>query len=270
MINTPIDTGQFILRQQKRGVTRIFSGIGDGINPWAGHAGPWIWILGAYKALWLFIVMTFDAVFLCLFRGHLPDMRLMAVTTLEVHLHMEFMLARLRNRGVAACRAIRPVRPCLPVRVMTGPAFKLHGGICRNLDLDRLFDRLFRRPEMFDINCTVGYQLISDLIISMAEEAFLSAGKQVHGAVRMTVKTGQLTHRHTDSPLIRGPVQLEILVLVAGQTIPLLHGEFVGLIAMALGAFYLLVKDMLRMIPRPADIRRLGKFLIPLPVTPQA
>jgi len=214
--------------------------------------------------------MTFYAVFLCLLRRHLPAMRFVAIFALQVHLQMDLVFARVGHCRVAFYRAGCPVRAGPQVRVMAGPAFELHRGLIRDIYFDRFFNGLLGRPEMPDVNCVIARQFLPHFFIAMTEETFLPLWQQIGCAVSMAVETGQFTHRYFFMGFVCRAMRTETLVFVTGQAIPFFKRKFVSSVSMAFGAFDLLDKDMLGMIPRLADVRGLGKLLVPFPVTPEA
>jgi hypothetical protein len=100
----------------------------------------------------------------------------------------------------------------------------------------------------------------------MAEKAFHPSRPQIPGAVSVAIETGKVPHRDLFARLVGRAVGPEFLVLMAGEAVPLFHGEFVRPIAVALGAFDLFVEDMFCVIPRPADVGCIRKLLIPFPM----
>ena len=220
--------------------------------------------------------MAGDTVPFRLRRRYLPDVRFMAVLACQIHLQVDIMLAGIRDVGMAFYRTVRPIRPCLDVRVVTLIAVELHGSIGRDLYLYRFLYGFLLRLEMPDVDGSVSEQFLSHRFTPMAEETFLPARHQVLGAIGVAIETGERPHGQTRFcalgvlGLCHCIMRPKFLVLMAGQTIPLLHGEFMRPVTVALGAFNLLVEDMLCMIARLADVRGSRIFLILFPVASEA
>lgn len=134
--------------------------------------------------------MACYAFLLCLLRCDLPQMRLVAVLALQVHLKMYLMLAGVRDILVAFNRTVCPVRSRFNMRIMTCITVQFHGCISRYIDLLGLLYRFSRRSEMSDINCAVSCQPLSYSFISVAEETFISAGQKIFCPVSMAVEAG--------------------------------------------------------------------------------
>jgi hypothetical protein len=201
------------------------------------------------------VLMACCAFFFCLFGRHLPVMRFMTAFAGQVQLEMQLMFSDIRDIAVAFYQATAPVRPGLDMRVMAFIAIELHGGICRCRDLYGLSYDLLLRLIMLDVDGAIGKQFVPHRFIPVAEEAFLSSRPKVLRTVGMTIEAGKGAHGQASlrAFFIAGLscflMRPEFLVLVAGETVSLLHSELVCPVAMALGALDLFGEDMFRMVP---------------------
>jgi hypothetical protein len=199
----------------------------------------------------------------------------MAALACQVHLEMQFMLADRRDRGMAFGNAGVPIRPRLDMRVVAFIAIELHGCICRRQNLYCLLYGFLLWLKVFDIDGPVSNELFPDRFVTVAEKAFFSPRQEVLCTVGMAIEAGEGAHRKTGlrALLIAGLngflMRPKLLVFMAGEAVPLFHGELVCPVAVTLGALNLFVEDMLCMVPRPADVRCVRELLVPFPVAPE-
>ena len=198
--------------------------------------------------------------FLGLLICNCPDMGLVAILAFHARiLNMGLVFAD-RHDIFMAREAVTPVRPRRFVRLVAFVAVELHGPVFRPVYLDRLADRFFVGLEMSDIDGLVSQQFFSVFFAAMAVEALLRSGFEVFCPVGMAVEACELLH----------PCSVHLPVLVARQAIPFLEAELMRPVAVTFRAFDLFHKDMLCVVPRFADVRRVGLFIVLFPMAAKA
>jgi hypothetical protein len=159
-----------------------------------------------------------------------------------------------------AREAVAPVRPCRFVRLVAFIAVELHGPVFRPVYLYRLTDRFFVGLKMGDIDGLVSQQFFSVFFAAMAVEALLRSWFEVFSPVGMAVEARKLLH----------PCSVHFPIFVACQAIPFLEAELMGPVAVTFRAFDLFHKDMLCVVSRFADIRRVRLFIVLFPMAGKA
>jgi len=146
------------------------------------------------------------------------------------------------------------------VRLVAFIAVELHGPVLRPVDLDRLGDRFFVRLEMGDVDGLVSQQFFPVFFRAVAVEAFFHPRLEVFCPVGMAVEARKLLH----------PCSVHFPVLVARQAIPFLEAELMGPVAVAFRTFDLFHKDMLCVVSRIGNVRRVRLFIVLFPMAAKA
>lgn len=181
----------------------------------------------------------------------------MTVNTLHSHcFYMHFVFANVDNLFMTA-DAGPVIRAYLGMGLVAFVTVKLHRRIGRELNFYGLFNNFWIGRVMRHIHRRILDQFLSDRLLPVAEETFLSARFQIPGSVSMTVEACEVLH----------PGTMNFLALVAPETEPLFGSKLVNYISVALGAFDLFHEVVLRMAGRGIDLRRFRISLVSFPVT---
>lgn len=195
--------------------------------------------------------MALYAVFFGRCLSHRPEVRLMTIFALHVHIKVQLVLAGLRNAGMTTqTHFVVWQNLALDMGFMALIAVELHGRILGEGNFRRLLDRRRIGGKEPHIHGIIRLKLLLDALIrAMTIETLETPGLEILRPVGMAVDAGQATHADT--------MYLPVLVALGAEFLggkKMVQAALVGFyFAVALRAFYLLHKNMFGVEHRRVD-----------------